>query len=132
MVVFLIYVLPLALPSLIYVLWRLWRARPSPGAAPAPEDDRGGASGTPRADGVDAGAAAGETIDWREAPWLWLLLAGAALLVLVLLLGIFNEGAPDQGRYLPPRMEDGRILPGELRPGTDGAAPETGRGGRAP
>jgi hypothetical protein len=111
MALFFTYALPLVLPAAIYMLWRLLSARHAPS---------GGASQT--------GSAALVPHDdlWRDAPWLWLALAGAALLAVVLLIGVFIHGAPQSGRYVPPRMEGGQIVPGELHDNESGA-PSEGR-----
>ena len=106
MALFFTYALPLVLPAVIYMLWRLISTRhvAGDGANRAEGDSVGG--GTAVASGGDL---------WRDAPWLWLALAGAVLLAVVLLLGIFVHESPPPGQYVPPRLEDGHIVPGELR-----------------
>lgn len=111
MALFFTYVLPLLLPTVVYVLWRLISTpRPADGGANHASDKAGGAAALTAADDL-----------WRGAPWPWLALAGVLLLALVLLVGVFFHGAPQQGHYVPPRMEDGHIVPGELRPDDAGA-----------
>ena len=103
MALFFTYVLPLLLPTALYVLWRMiWLRRPAEDMS-QPSDDSGGATV----------ASSGDL--WRGAPWFWLALAGALLLAAVLLVGVFVHGAPPRGQYVPPRLEDGHIVPGELR-----------------
>lgn len=107
MALLLTYLLPLLLPTAVYMLWRLWRAHSL--AANRPMSPGGHGSGTADSD---------RAIDWRDAPWLALALAGVALLAAVLVIGVAeHESAPSE-HYVPPRMENGRIVPGELRPDT--------------
>lgn len=108
MALFFTFALPLVLPAAVYMLWRLLSARhaPSGGAGSAtlaPHDDL-----------------------WRDAPWFWLTLAGAALLAVVLLIGVFIHGEPQSGHYVPPRMEGSQIVPGELHD-NESVAPSEGR-----
>jgi hypothetical protein len=105
MALFFTYVLPLILPTAIYVLWRLIVSRHPAGAS------TDGTSAGPT--GGAAALASGEDL-WRDAPWPWLAAAGALLLAAVLLLGVFLHGSPPAGHYVPPRLEDGHIVPGEL------------------
>ncbi|MCB9947738.1 MAG: hypothetical protein H6842_07905 [Rhodospirillaceae bacterium] len=51
-------------------------------------------------------------------PWIWLLVAGIALAVSALVAwGL--AGAPPDSTYVPPHMEDGRIVPGTYVPRAD-------------
>lgn len=86
--VFLTIVLPLLLPTALYLLWiaTLGSAR-EPGA-----------------------------VAWRGMPWIWLVGAGAALLVIVLFVVTVHFGTPQQGIYVPPRWQGGRIIPGHIEP----------------
>ena len=111
MALFFTYALPLVLPTVIYMLWRLIAARPAPSDA---ANQNGGATAASRDD------------LWRDAPWMWLVLAGLALLALVLLVGVFVHGTPPSGQYVPPRMEGGQVVPGELRDNESGT-PSEGR-----
>jgi hypothetical protein len=86
--VFLTVVLPLLLPTALYLLWvRTWGA-----------------------------SAGGGTIPWTRVPWLWLAGAGAALLTIVLIVVTVHFGSPQQGVYVPPRWDGDRIIPGHLEP----------------
>ena len=59
------------------------------------------------------GTKAGQVID--EAPLIWLFVAGAALVVLTLIVfGDTSGGKPGQA-YDPPTMKDGKIEPGRMR-----------------
>lgn len=106
------YLLPLLLPTVVYVLWRLWRAHMT--AARSIDAGSGGSATHP-----------GQDIDWRNAPWLALAFAGVILLGAVLLIGALSHRSGPPERYVPPRLENGRIVPGELRP----EAPKTDGGG---
>jgi hypothetical protein len=81
-------VLPLLLPAALYLLWvtTLQRARH---------------------DG---------TIRWTGLPWLWLAVAGGGLLAIVLFVVTVHFGAPQEGVYVPPRLENGHIVPGHIEP----------------
>lgn len=86
--VFITIVLPLLLPTALYLLWvSTW--------------------GAPH----DGGAAA-----WHSLPWVWLAGAGAVLLAIVLLVITVGFGTAQQGVYVAPRWQDGRIIPGHVEP----------------
>ena len=89
--VFLTIVLPLALPTGIYVGWLFVAHRV-------------------QWDG---------TVPWVELPWVWLAAAGVLLLVVVLFVVHLHFGTAQTGIYVPPRWENGRITPGHIEPGTD-------------
>jgi Na+/proline symporter len=81
------YILPLALPTAIYVVYVLM-ARD------------------------DAKALEGRL---RAAPWFWLVIAGFMLMVAGLItLGIIDGNDPGT-TYQPPHFEDGRVVPGEFK-----------------
>lgn len=86
--IFLTIVLPLLLPTLLYVLW-LVTARRAQLAGPQP---------------------------WRALPWPWLAAAGVIATALLLFYLRVNLGGSGQGVYVPPRYIDGRIVPGHLEP----------------
>lgn len=90
--VFLTQILPILLPALVYLAWRIAVKRRA--------------------------AAAGEADARRltDGPWIWLFAAGLALAGAVLVATALLTGAPTEGRYEPPHMEDGRIVPGTVRP----------------
>jgi hypothetical protein len=90
--VLLTIVLPLLLPTAIYVAWLMamqWSAR---------------------------GSAPGEGVRWTALPWIWLAATGVVLLVLVLLTLTVHFGEPETGTYVPPRYEDGRVVPSHIEP----------------
>jgi hypothetical protein len=51
----------------------------------------------------------------QNTPWFWLTTAGLALVVVSLFTIAFTGGWDVEGDYAPPRLEDGRIVPGEVR-----------------
>jgi len=53
---------------------------------------------------------------WAALPWLWLAAVGVALLVIVLFVVTVHFGAPQEGVYVPPRWQNGRIVPGHIEP----------------
>jgi hypothetical protein len=81
-------VLPLLLPTALYLLWV-------------------GAFGSWR----EVGA-----VSWAAVPWLWLAAAGAVLLAVVLFVVTVGFGVPQSGTYVPPRWQNGRIVPGHIEP----------------
>ena len=86
--VFLTIVLPLLLPTAIYVAW-LWFMHWS---------------------------ANGEPVRLSALPLVWLAAAGVLLLAVVLVTVTVHFGDPAAGRYVPPRYEDGRLLPPQIEP----------------
>jgi hypothetical protein len=86
--IFLTYILPLVLPSLIYVLW-IWNARRT--HDPDSEDDLPGL---------------------RRGPLFWSLVSGFLLMIAGLItIALLSGDPPDSGTYQSPRLEDGKILP---------------------
>ena len=82
---FLAIVLPLALPTALYVLYMaLVKRRP----------------GTP-----------GVTAPPMEMPWSWLLIAGG-ILVIVTIVALYVFEDSGRGKYHPARIIDGEIKPG--------------------
>jgi hypothetical protein len=89
-------VVPLILPTVIYLAWmQAWQAVPR--------------------NGLDR---------WTALPWLWLTGSGVVLLVVMLLVVTVGFGTSQSGVYVPPRWENGRIVPGHIEPGH--AAPKAG------
>jgi hypothetical protein len=88
------FLLPLVLPTLVYAGWMALEKR--------------------RAERLGKG----EAPSWREAPWVWLSLAGVVLAALLLFgLALMRDTGNAKGQYVPPRMEkDGRIVPGHVEP----------------
>ena len=93
-------VLPLVLPTALYLVWirfanrAPWRSPPnSPSGSPP-----------------------GEAVRWAALPWLWLAAAGVLLLAVVLFVVTVGFGTSQPGTYVPPRWEDGRVVPGHIEP----------------
>lgn len=86
--VILTIVVPLLLPTAIYVLWMR----------------------TVRWDGPGGAA------QWRAMPWIWLAGAGAVLLAVVLFVVTVHFGTSEPGTYVPPRYEGGRVVPPHIEP----------------
>jgi hypothetical protein len=53
---------------------------------------------------------------WGALPWVWLAAAGTVLLVIVLFVVNVHFGSPEQGVYIPPRVENGQLIPGHIEP----------------
>ena len=86
--IFFTYILPLALPSLIYVLW-IWNARRT--HDPDSEDDLPGL---------------------RRGPLFWSLVSGFLLMITgMITIALMSGDPPDSGTYQSPRLEEGKILP---------------------
>ena len=81
-------VLPLLLPTGLYLLWI---------ATLGPSHE-------------------GDAIPWAAMPWIWLAGAGAVLLAIVLFVVTVHFGSPQEGVYVPPRWQGDRIVPGHVEP----------------
>ena len=79
-------VLPLLLPTVLYLLWV----------------------------GVFGAERGRSALRWTAVPWIWLAGAGAVLLAIVLFVVTVHFGSPQEGVYVPPRWEGGRIIPGHV------------------
>jgi hypothetical protein len=88
--VFLTIVVPLLLPTALYMVW---------------------------AASIGRGELAGAAANWRALPWTWLLIAGA-LLVVVVLVAVVEIGGVKDGSYIPPHLENGEVVPGHVEPAT--------------
>jgi Family of unknown function (DUF6111) len=80
--------LPLVLPTALYVAWVSIVQSPSQAAR----------------------------LRWAALPWAWLAGAGALLLVLMLVVVITGFGTSQPGVYVPPHWQNGRIIPGHVEP----------------
>jgi len=87
--VLLTIILPLLLPTLLYLLWVL----------------------TMRRDNLSAGAQ-----PLRDLPLVWLAVAGVALVALVLVVASVRFGGGSSGVYVPPTTVNGQIVPGHVVP----------------
>jgi hypothetical protein len=86
--VFLTIILPLAVPTALYLLWMTTLGAPNDRAA----------------------------VPWTSVPWLWLAGAGAVLLAIVLLVVTVGFGTSQNGVYVAPRFVNGHIIQGHLEP----------------
>lgn len=86
--VLLTVVLPLLLPTAIYVAWIV----------------------------IASQSTNREELRLSALPLVWLAIAGVALLAAVLVTVSVHFGAPVRGRYVPPRYENGRVVPPHLEP----------------
>lgn len=89
MKIFLTRILPLLLPLILFGIW-LYLARRKAKAAGNPMPRLG------------------------DAPWAWLAITGMLTLVIGLLtFGLFAGEEPG-GNYIPPHIEDGKVVPGRI------------------
>lgn len=87
--VLLYYIFPLLLPMALYVAWVMWAKRRTKEGEEPPQLGSG--------------------------PWFWLILAGFALMVASLSYVAITSGHKPGGTYYPPRLEDGRVIPAEIK-----------------
>ena len=85
--IFLSYILPLALPTVLYLIWATARRR--------------------RAD---------DTPPLSEGPWFVLIIVGFALMLAGLVATVFYGGMDPDGEYIAPYSKDGKIIPGHMEP----------------
>ena len=106
------YVLPLLLPTVLYLIWTAWvtkKVRANRAKA--------------KAEGVEGDHTEPEDYDIRT-PWFRLILAGVALLVVSLVVTVlFGPKNPENSVYQPPRLEGDTIVPGQFVP-ADKVAPK--------
>lgn len=61
---------------------------------------------------------------FNDAPYAWLIVAGVGCMAAGLVwLAVFS-GTPGEGTYVPPRYEDGRIIPGHVVPADEPVPPQ--------
>ena len=53
----------------------------------------------------------------RKHPWTFLFASGLALVAASFLIWGITEGSGQQGVYVPPHVEDGRVVPGHVETG---------------
>jgi len=98
------YILPLALPTVLYFVWTAWVRKQV-------RTNRAKARSEGTADHTEP-----EEFDLKT-PWFRLILAGVILMAVGLVLSVFlgPKNAPDSV-YQPPRMENNTIIPGQYVP----------------
>jgi len=89
------YILPFLLPTLGFVLWT-WLARRKEGRL------------------LDRLA---------NGPWFWLMISGVALTAVVLVATALTGGGVAGSRIIPPRLENGQVVPAEIVPPSDTRPP---------
>lgn len=104
------YVLPLALPTVMYFVWTAWvRKQIEANHAKL-------ASGSGDAEGNEITAEDVKAFEIRT-PWFRLILAGAGLVMVSLILSVFlGPKNPPGSVYQPPHVVDGKIVPGQYAP----------------
>ncbi len=86
------YIVPVLLPVLTYAAWVWYRTR-------------------------YVQKHGGEAPKFEEGPWPMLLFAGALLTLVMLGVSAMIQGnAPEEGIYVPPRVENGQVIPGHIEP----------------
>ncbi len=85
--IFLQYILPLAFPAALYMVWGLYHKRKA---------------------GEDS------TVDFTKGPWIKLFCAGIALTLVGLVIMNQVESEAPGGVYQPPVLKDGKIVPGHV------------------
>lgn len=83
--------LPLVAPTILYLLWVKLRERKEEAIAegqPVPE--------------------------WQKLPWPWLAGVGAVLTAITLLFTGLQADLDTKGKYIPPHMENGELVPGRF------------------
>jgi hypothetical protein len=83
------FVLPTLLPALLYALWLAAMRR----RVEAAGDDHPG---------------------WSDHPWVWLLALGLFFAAIITIASAMFSGDGTEGLYVPPRIENGRIVPGHI------------------
>ena len=59
---------------------------------------------------------AGGAVIWHKLPWVWLVVTGVVLTALVLFVVTVHFGTATPGVYVPPHAESGQIVPGHIEP----------------
>lgn len=100
------YVIPLLLPTVMYLIWAAWvRTKIAANRQNASNDVTQIGSVTP---------SEVEPYEIRT-PWFRLIFSGVILVLIMLLLGVFlSPKNPPESTYQVPRIVDGKIVPGEF------------------
>lgn len=86
-------VIPLLLPTVVWLLWWVFRGRHQP----------------PRSAGD-----AVQTSLLQHGPWFWLALIGLVLLAATFVSTALLSGYSPEGRFVAPRWENDRVVPGRV------------------
>ena len=92
-------VLPLMLPTLIYMAYMMIERRKA------------------------AASGGGSVSWWVGAPWVWLISGGVLLAAISLVTVALTGGFDTSGTYHPARLIDGRVIEGETTPSSPRPAP---------
>ncbi len=87
----LVRILPLLVPVILFLVWYYMARR------------RAGKTGGPQP-------------TWQQAPWGWIAFSGLLVLVIGLVSFRLSIGESPEGTYVPPRLEDGQVIPGHMDP----------------
>lgn len=82
------YLLPLILPTVLYLLWAVAIR--------------------------DSGSGKKIATIIAESPWYWLFVAGLVLAAGTLVVTALTNGGAPGGTYIPPVWKDGRVIPGRV------------------
>ena len=82
------YLLPLILPTVLYLIWAM-AVR-------------------------DSGSGRRLATIVREGPWFWLIVAGLVLAGGSLIITALTSGSEPGATYVAPRLENGRVVPGHF------------------
>jgi Family of unknown function (DUF6111) len=85
------YLVPFLLPITGYALWVWYRAR-------------------------HAAKHGGEIPKFEQGPWPLMLFLGALLTLAVLAVGALSSGGAPGDTYIPPHLENGKVVPGRTKP----------------
>lgn len=61
-----------------------------------------------------ANRAEAQGIRLQDMPWVWLAITGVSFVIVFFVVTGLMTGSDPSGRYVPPRLEDGRIVPGHI------------------
>lgn len=96
MIKWLLLLIPLFGPSLLWLGWQAWRLKKAQAAGIPIEDEDGG--------------------PLARLPVVWLApLSGVLFVVMLIAFGVLNRASPDSV-YEPSRLIDGEVVPGRLSP----------------
>ena len=87
--ILLTYIVPLLLPAALYILYVIAARRIMAGQSET-------------------------AAQLRRVPWLWLAAAGVVLMGISLAIYSLTTGGESHRAYVPPRVEDGKVVPGHL------------------
>lgn len=100
------YIIPLILPTVMYLIWAAWVRKKIAANRQASSDDV-----------TQIGEVTPKEVEAYEirTPWFRLILAGSVLVLIMLVLSVFlSPKNPPDSTYQAPRIVDGKIVPGEF------------------